>query len=104
MWKEVAKSDQLEPNQPLAVKVEGQEILLVRTDQGLFALEDSCPHQKQPLSSGKAKSNILTCRHHGIEIDMTTGRVAWAMGFLGLDDVKTFPAKEEAQAVWVEIV
>jgi len=103
MWKQVAKSDQLEPGQPLAVEVEGQLILIVKTGQGLFAMEDSCPHQKQPLSTGKAKADKLTCRHHGIEIDMNSGKVTWAMGFLGLDDVKTFPIKQESEAIWIEV-
>ena len=103
MWHEAAKSDQLKPDQLLAVSIEGQAILVVRTDQGLFALEDSCPHQKQPLSTGKAKGDKLTCRHHGIEIDMNTGKVTWAMGFLGLDDVKTYPVREETGSIQVEI-
>lgn len=103
MWQEAARSDQLTLDQILPLKIAGQEILAVRTNRGLFALEDSCPHQKQPLSTGKAKGDKLTCRHHGIEIDLVTGRVVWAMGFLGLDDVKTYAVKEEADAVWVDL-
>jgi phenylpropionate dioxygenase-like ring-hydroxylating dioxygenase large terminal subunit len=28
-------------------------------------LEDSCPHQGNPLSTGSVSGNQLWCRHHG---------------------------------------
>lgn len=98
-----AESADLVLDKPLAVRVGGREILLVRTAEGLFALEDLCPHAQQPLSTGKATGSLLTCKHHGVRIDLGTGRVVESMGFLGLQPVERFELREEAGAIWIEL-
>jgi nitrite reductase/ring-hydroxylating ferredoxin subunit len=88
---------------PVSVRVAGRDILLVRTQDGLFALEDLCPHAQQELSTGSVQGNLLTCKHHGVQIDIKTGQVVESMGFLGLQPVEVFEVTETAGSIWIEL-
>jgi 3-phenylpropionate/trans-cinnamate dioxygenase ferredoxin subunit len=85
------------------VSIEGREILIVRTEEGLFAVEDLCPHAEQPLSTGKADGHLLTCRHHGVQIDLRTGQVVDSMGFLGLQPSNVFTVEETGGSIWIDL-
>lgn len=40
-------------------------VLLRRTDSGITALEDRCPHRSMPLSRGTLEGDTLVCGYHG---------------------------------------
>ena len=92
-----------EVQQMHTVSIEGREILIVRTAEGLFAVEDRCPHAEQPLSTGTVEGNLLTCRHHGVRIDLRTGRVVESMGFLGLQPLNIFTVEENEGSIWIYV-
>jgi len=85
------------------VSIKGRDILIVRTADGLFAVEDLCPHAEQPLSTGKVEGTLLTCRHHGVKIDLRTGRVVDSMGFLGLQPLNVFAVEETGDSIWIDL-
>jgi 3-phenylpropionate/trans-cinnamate dioxygenase ferredoxin subunit len=90
--------------QPMhTVSIKGRDILIARTAEGLFAVEDLCPHAEQPLSTGKAEGNLLTCKHHGVQIDLRTGRVVESMGFLGLQPLNVFAVEEAEGSIWIDL-
>ena len=91
---DVAKSSEVSKGGFFAMQTGGLKILLVRTDAGLFAVENSCPHQSQPLDTGSLEGTLLTCRNHGVSIGLSTGEIVWAAGYLGLDSLKTFEVEE----------
>lgn len=55
------------------VRVHGGRVLLVRTDAGIFAYEDRCPHLGLPLSEGQLDGHTLTCAAHQFQFDAATG-------------------------------
>lgn len=55
------------------VRVQGGRVLLLRTDAGIFAYEDRCPHLGLPLSGGTLEGHTLTCAAHHFQFDATTG-------------------------------
>jgi toluene monooxygenase system ferredoxin subunit len=57
-----------------AVRVEGERVLVLRTDAGVFAYQDRCPHLGVPLSQGTLDGCTLTCAAHHFQYDATTGR------------------------------
>ena len=64
-----------------AVSVEGQEVLLARTQDGFYAVSNICPHMKGKLSKGTLDGNIVTCPRHGSQFDVTTGEnIRWLKG------------------------
>jgi nitrite reductase/ring-hydroxylating ferredoxin subunit len=64
-----------------AVSVEGQEVMLARTQDGFYAVSNICPHMKGKLSKGTLDGNIVTCPRHGSQFDVSTGEnVRWLKG------------------------
>lgn len=55
------------------VRVQGGRVLLLRTDSGIFAYEDRCPHLGLPLSAGTLAGGTLTCAAHHFQFDASTG-------------------------------
>jgi toluene monooxygenase system ferredoxin subunit len=56
------------------VRLQGGKVLLLRTDEGVFAYEDRCPHLGLPLSVGTLEGHTLTCPAHHFQFDATTGQ------------------------------
>lgn len=52
----------------------GTKLLVVRSNDKVFAFLDRCPHAFWPLSEGTLKKNVLECAGHGWEFDIETGR------------------------------
>jgi 3-phenylpropionate/trans-cinnamate dioxygenase ferredoxin subunit len=77
----VAAENDLSEGTMKAVSIEGQEVLLVRTHDGFYAVGNICPHMKGKLSEGTLEGNIVTCPRHGSQFDITTGEnVRWLKG------------------------
>lgn len=73
-FREVLPCSELWTGEVRAVQVDGAKVLLLRTDAGVFAYEDSCAHLGVPLSEGTLEGRILTCRAHHYTYDAETGR------------------------------
>ena len=64
-WYVVASSQEV-TDQPVAIELWYQKIVLFRTQQGeVKALEDRCPHRQVKLSDGKVVDDQLECAYHG---------------------------------------
>ena len=72
-WYPAAFSDDLKHNEPLAVKMLGDNIVLFRNEDGSpNALENRCPHRGPLLSLGQTnvwEIGTITCRYHGMTFD-----------------------------------
>lgn len=56
------------------VDAEGQDIALVRCDEGVFAIGNKCSHADVDLSEGEVEGCALECWLHGSQFDLRTGR------------------------------
>jgi toluene monooxygenase system ferredoxin subunit len=56
------------------VRLGDARVLLLRTDEGLFAYEDRCPHLGLPLSTGTLEGHTITCAAHHFQFDASTGQ------------------------------
>jgi phenylpropionate dioxygenase-like ring-hydroxylating dioxygenase large terminal subunit len=71
-WYVVAKSADLQPGAPVAVKRLGRNLVLWRDADGkACCIEDYCPHRGAPLSRGLVIDGQLSCRYHGVTLDAT---------------------------------
>src|SRR5579862_4429695 len=57
-----------------AVMLEGREILLCHTREGLFALDNICTHAHARLCEGRLRATRLVCPLHGASFDIRDGR------------------------------
>ena len=53
----------------------GREILICRTREGLFALDNICTHAHARLCEGRLRATRLVCPLHGASFDVRDGRV-----------------------------
>lgn len=63
-WHPVARVADI-ADQPVAVRLLDQEIVLYRTSTGLTAAADLCAHRGAPLSLGRLREGRLACAYHG---------------------------------------
>ena len=70
---EVLSEDELWIGEMLPVNVGSRRLLVLRTERGVHAYEDRCPHLGVPLSRGTLQENTLTCSAHHFQFDADTG-------------------------------
>jgi nitrite reductase/ring-hydroxylating ferredoxin subunit len=71
--KAVAHLDDFAVGSMKMVKVEGHRICLVRTSEGVFALDNACPHQGYGLTQGDLTGELLTCEWHNWKFRVSDG-------------------------------
>lgn len=68
------------------VKVDGHRLCLVRTSEGVFALDQACPHEGYGLTTGELDGDTITCAWHNWKFRVNDGTCV-----LGEEDVRTHP-------------
>jgi nitrite reductase/ring-hydroxylating ferredoxin subunit len=68
------------------VKVDGHRLCLVRTSEGVFALDQACPHEGYGLTTGELDGDLITCAWHNWKFRVTDGACV-----LGEEGVRTHP-------------
>lgn len=78
-WHEITLLADLEVGRPTRAVLEDEHLLLLRTEDQVFALGNACTHQGAPLDKGVMKiagsQKTVTCPAHGSMFDLGTGRV-----------------------------
>jgi len=74
MWITVAKLTDLTPETTRVVNAGGLELALVRATDGLFALDNLCPHTGGSLGEGLVQGRTVTCPLHNWQFDCQTGK------------------------------
>jgi nitrite reductase/ring-hydroxylating ferredoxin subunit len=71
----VAKADELKVNQMKLLHLEGERLVLARTEQGYVAFNDRCTHRGGSLAGGVMIAGVVQCPWHGSQFDVHTGAV-----------------------------
>ena len=58
--------------------LEGREIVVCHTKDGIFALDNICTHAQARMNEGRLKGLRLICPLHGASFDLRDGRVLGA--------------------------
>jgi len=56
-----------------AVELEGRSILVCKSGDEVFAVENQCSHADSPLEGGRVRKHHISCPLHGMLFDMRTG-------------------------------
>ncbi len=83
----------------LVTNADGVAVALFAHGEGIFAVENRCPHMGFPLHRGTVKDGVLTCHWHHARFDLETGGTfdQWA------DDARVFPVETRDGTVWVDV-
>jgi nitrite reductase/ring-hydroxylating ferredoxin subunit len=81
------------------VRHDGQQILLLHSERGVFACANRCPHEGYPLSEGSLTDGcVLTCNWHNWKFDLMSGET-----LVGGDRLRRYPVRLEAGDVWLDV-
>ena len=119
MKTKVAELASLEDGKSHCVKTEGLNLLVIKRDGAVHALENKCPHVGLPLARGKIEGEEIVYPFHGSRFNIRTGEnTDWVSAVAGVkippwssallsfgkkpQPVKTYPVSVEDGAVFVE--
>ena len=81
----VAHLDDLPLDTPRGLIEEDREFCLLRTQDGVIAFEDRCPHRGHPLSAASCSDGVLRCALHGWEFSIPDGAAVSPRAPFGLE-------------------
>jgi naphthalene 1,2-dioxygenase system ferredoxin subunit len=70
----------LRDGQMMALRIEGEEVLLCRVDGEFHALANRCSHAGQALHTGRLVGHEVICPLHGARFDVRDGRCSKGPG------------------------
>lgn len=71
----VCSSEELPNNSMRVISIQGSNILVCRSNNRLFALDNSCPHRGASLSKSEIKDSKIICYMHDFEYDLISGKL-----------------------------
>lgn len=87
-------------NRPSLRELKGRKICLLRTEAGLFAVQDKCPHNGASLSRGMCSAkNEIICPLHRYSFDLKTGKATSG----GAYALQTYPIESREDGLWLGI-
>ena len=98
-WMPAIPLAELQKSQALLVRIDGKQIALFDTLQGVRACDNRCPHEGYPLSQGSLSADcILTCNWHNWKFNLESGE-----NLFGGDRLRTYPVEIRDDQIWVDI-
>lgn len=98
-WIPACPAAELTAGRPRVVKSGNTQVAVFRTASGaLRAVDNRCPHEGYPLSTGAVVGETLTCTWHNFKFDLCSGAC-----LMGDEAVRTFPVREREGVVEVEV-
>ncbi|MEY5145565.1 MAG: hypothetical protein RL745_934 [Actinomycetota bacterium] len=97
-WERACAEVDLAPSRPHKVNIAGRDIALVRTGEGVFAVDDICSHAQWSLSDGDVEDCTIECSLHGARFDLRTGQPS---GLPAVVPVATYAVKIEDGSVFI---
>ncbi|MFI6445224.1 non-heme iron oxygenase ferredoxin subunit [Kitasatospora sp. NPDC050543] len=85
---------------PKRVELNGLPVAIVRTDEGVFAINDICSHANVSLSEGEVEDCMIECWLHGSSFDLRSGKPS---GLPATKPVPVYPVKIEGDDVLVSV-
>lgn len=72
-WIDVAAAAELADSAPLPVDLDGLALMVVRCGAEIFAVDDVCTHDGEPLEGAEVESCEIVCPRHGARFCLRTG-------------------------------
>jgi len=92
------KADDLAPNGSVCVTLGERQIGLFRTGEGLFAIDNICPHKGAPLHDGFVKEGKVTCPWHQWDFRLSDG-ACLTVPQVGIG---SYPVEVREGTIWVD--
>jgi 3-phenylpropionate/trans-cinnamate dioxygenase ferredoxin subunit len=96
---EAARLEDLPAGTGRTVTIADKSVAIFNIDGQIYAIDDTCPHAGSSLGNGKLDGRVVTCRSHGMKIDVVTGCFPASEGFA----VASYPVMVLAGAILVGV-
>lgn len=73
MTKTIASESALPDDGVHRVKVDGRDMLLVKSGEWVRLFRNRCPHDGSPMHKGRVDSGVIRCPKHGICFSLESG-------------------------------
>jgi 3-phenylpropionate/trans-cinnamate dioxygenase ferredoxin subunit len=96
----VARAGAIAPGHMLRVVAGGDPILLCNVEGTIYAIEDYCSHDGEPLGeAGELEGCRIRCPRHGATFDVTTGK---ALTLPAVSPIATYRVRVAGDDVFVD--
>lgn len=97
-WIDAGPAAALADGQTVSVDVGRRTVLLVRSGEDYFAIEDLCTHDGAELAGGTIEGTEIICPRHGARFCLRTGEALTPPAY---EPVRVFATKVEGGHLWV---
>ena len=98
-WIDVSDSESVNETAPFSTEVDGIPIVVVRCGADVYAVEDRCTHDGEPLGEAEVEACQIVCPRHGAHFCLRTGEALTPPAY---EPLRTFKVREERGRVLVE--
>ena len=99
-WTEVAPATELAPGEHRVYELGGRFVVVYNIAGELYAIEDLCTHDGNPLSDGPLEGHEVVCPRHGARFCLRTGA---ALSPPAYEPVATFPVMVRAGRIYIAL-
>ncbi len=96
-WHSLIAETEFPAEGKIATKIARWHVLVAKTEDGLFAVNDRCTHQAALISTGRIRRGAVMCPLHGARFEMASGRCIGG----AYKDLRTFPVRVEGGQIEV---
>lgn len=75
METEIFGKDEMKDGEMKAVQIGIRSILICRINGSYYAIDNLCSHLKVPLAIGTLEGEVVSCRAHGAQFHVCTGKM-----------------------------
>lgn len=97
-FEKVATLDEIPPGGRKSLVFDDRAVLLLRVADDLYAVEDVCSHDGQPLTEGNFTGTAIECPRHGARFDARTGR---PLCMPAVESIATFEVQVRGNDIWI---
>ena len=98
-WVDIGGAEAVTEARPLSAEVEGLGVLVVRCGAELYAVEDRCSHDGEPLDGGPVEDCQIICPRHGSRFCLRTGEALTPPAY---EPLRTYRVREAGGRLLIE--
>jgi 3-phenylpropionate/trans-cinnamate dioxygenase ferredoxin component len=99
-WVDVAPAGDVPPGERRVYEADGRFIAVYHAAGALYAIEDLCTHDGNPLSDGPVENLAVICPRHGARFCLKTGAALCPPAY---EPVRTFGVTERDGRLWLQV-
>src|SRR6202142_1356124 len=97
-WVDIGAIESVHETAPLSAEVDGIPIVVVRCGPSIYAVEDRCTHDGEPLGEAEVEACEIVCPRHGAHFCLRTGEALTPPAY---EPVRVFATRIDDGRLWI---